>query len=249
MRSLTFFSYRGGVGKTTLISNLAMTLARRGKKVGVVDFDLVSPGLGIIFGANGDAGLQEVLQGRSEPTTIVIDLTPKDHNYGGGLYLIPSSLKEDSIFNILKGGYTALRVNSAIREVADALSLDYIIMDTHPGFDEDTLIALALSDFVILTLRADLQDYTGTKIGVEVVRRLKKMAALLVNMVPSNRLKDGTLGELEEIMKTPILGVVPFYEDVLASMSREVFTMKKQDHPFSKTVGEICDKVVEFVEH
>ncbi|HWM95268.1 MAG TPA: AAA family ATPase [Thermoanaerobaculia bacterium] len=65
MRTITFYSYKGGVGRTLVVANVARYLARFGQKVFVVDFDLEAPGLHYKFGLGGqiESGLVDYLHG------------------------------------------------------------------------------------------------------------------------------------------------------------------------------------------
>src|ERR1051325_9490843 len=55
MRTITFYSYKGGVGRTLLLANVAKYLSRFGQKVFAIDFDLEAPGLHYKFGLSNSA--------------------------------------------------------------------------------------------------------------------------------------------------------------------------------------------------
>ncbi len=48
-RSIAVHSYKGGTGKTTLVANIAVALALKGRRVGIMDMDLEGPGLHVFF--------------------------------------------------------------------------------------------------------------------------------------------------------------------------------------------------------
>ena len=65
------------------------------------------------------------------------------------------------------------------------LSLDLLLLDTHPGLNEETLLSIAVSDAVVIVLRPDQQDYEGTSVTVRVARKLKvPQMMLVVNKTP-----------------------------------------------------------------
>ena len=68
----------------------------------------------------------------------------------------------------------------AFRELIDHLQLDALLIDTHPGLNEETLFALAISTTLAIILRPDQQDYEGTGVAVEVARSLEVPRLVLV---------------------------------------------------------------------
>ena len=65
------------------------------------------------------------------------------------------------------------------------LKLDVLMIDTHPGLNEETLLSIAISDVLVIIMRPDQQDYQGTGVTVEVARKLGVPAMyLVVNKVP-----------------------------------------------------------------
>jgi MinD-like ATPase involved in chromosome partitioning or flagellar assembly len=65
------------------------------------------------------------------------------------------------------------------------LSLDVLLIDTHPGLNEETLLSIVISDILVVVMRPDKQDYEGTGITVTVARELKvPNLMLIVNKAP-----------------------------------------------------------------
>ncbi|MEZ4736833.1 MAG: hypothetical protein R3E79_57865 [Caldilineaceae bacterium] len=79
----------------------------------------------------------------------------------GQLYLIPSSIKTNEIARILREGYDPAALSDGYTDLLDALKLDYLIIDTHPGLNEETLLSIAISDVLTIIMRPDAQDYQG----------------------------------------------------------------------------------------
>ena len=59
-------------------------------------------------------------------------------------------------------------MHGAFRDLIAALSLDYLLIDTHPGLNEETLLSIAISDSLVIILRPDQQDFQGTSVTVDV---------------------------------------------------------------------------------
>ena len=257
MTIISFHSYRGGTGKSTLIANVAALLALKGMRVGLVDLDLISPGLGVIFNVPTRCKackINNLLLGGGNLIDAVIDVTPSPNEIKGfnpalnglssrgKLYLIPASFESEDIFRLIKSGYSAKDCVDIIQKFKEFLNLDLLFIDTHPGFEEDTLLALASTDLLTIVLRADLQDYMGVKIAVNIGRRLGKNVCLLLNMVPSRILEVSSF--VEEVKKTfevPVIGIIPFYEEVLASMGRGLFVVNNSSHSFTSFINKISN--------
>ncbi len=73
---------------------------------------------------------------------------------------------------MLREGYEVGRLTDGFRELVRVLELDYLLIDTHPGVNEETLVSIALSDALILSLRPDNQDLQGTAVALELVLQL-----------------------------------------------------------------------------
>ncbi|OQX08091.1 MAG: hypothetical protein BWK76_24025 [Desulfobulbaceae bacterium A2] len=89
-------SYRGGTGKSNITANLATIMAQRGLRVGVIDTDIQSPGINVLFGMNStDAKrtLNDYLWGKCEILDTAHDVTDGvDGTMTGRIFLVPSSM-------------------------------------------------------------------------------------------------------------------------------------------------------------
>ncbi|MFM8772990.1 MAG: MinD/ParA family protein, partial [Actinomycetota bacterium] len=189
---ISIHSFRGGTGKSNTSSNLAAQLAARGNRVAVIDTDIQSPGIHVLFGFSDDLDntLNDYLWGKipikdaaHDVTSVVAGSTTVAP--GGALYLVPSSMKAGDIARVLREGYDVGTLNDGFRDLARDLQLDYLLLDTHPGLTEETLLSITLSDVLLLILRPDRQDFQGTAVTVDVARKLSVPALfLVVNKVP-----------------------------------------------------------------
>ncbi|HJS68846.1 MAG TPA: P-loop NTPase, partial [Nitrososphaera sp.] len=93
-------SFKGGTGKSTITANLAVSLAREGRRVGVLDMDLAGPGLHVLFEMKPheiDHTLNDYLLGKCSADSITIDLTEKMGLKRGSLVFVPASFKAEDI--------------------------------------------------------------------------------------------------------------------------------------------------------
>ena len=183
-------SFRGGTGKSNTTANLAALMAARGRRVGVVDTDIASPGIHVLFGLEEQAmgqSLNDDLWGRCRIQETAHDVTANTGDgVQGRVFLVPSSVKAGEIARVLRDGYDVGLLSDGFRELIQALDLDVLMIDTHPGLNEETLLSIAISDVLLIILRPDHQDYLGTGVTVEVARRLSvPQMMLVVNKVPA----------------------------------------------------------------
>lgn len=240
-------SFKGGTGKSTLCANLAAFLALRGKRVGVVDHDLTAPGIHVIFNVPEESlkyKINDLLWGRCQLKEVVTDLTKHLKIEYGKLYFIPASLKTGDIMRILNEGYDPVRLTEIFKEIVKSYDLDFLIVDTHPGISEDVLLTMVACNPIIVTMRFDKQDFTGTAITLEVTRRFGRHAELLINMVPEGVPEALVKEQAEKAFNQPVMAVVPFYIDLLSARSGEVFALTHMNHPFTKTIDSLSQKLI-----
>jgi MinD-like ATPase involved in chromosome partitioning or flagellar assembly len=191
-RIVSIHSFRGGTGKSNICANVAALLAIEGRRVGVVDTDIQSPGIHVLFGLDeGQVGqaLNDYLWGRCPIEQAAYDVTAAVQQEGqapaGKVFLIPSSIRAGEIARV-REGYDITLLNDGFHQAIDALGLDILMIDTHPGLNEETLLSIAISDALGIVLRPDQQDYQGTGVTVEVARKLDvPRMVLVVNKVPA----------------------------------------------------------------
>src|SRR3989454_2159093 len=178
-------SFKGGTGKTTLTANLAATLALH-HRVGVMDLDLSGPGLHVLFGVKkGEikATMTDIFLGDATPSDVIIDLTPRFPKMKGGLYFCPASNKVEDMLRLLKSGLEVSLFQDTLQKVGEQCNLDYIIVDTHPGVENDTVLAMGCCDVLVLVSRVDQQDLFGTAGMVLLAEAFQQPPLLSLNIV------------------------------------------------------------------
>jgi MinD-like ATPase involved in chromosome partitioning or flagellar assembly len=237
-RIISLHSFRGGTGKSNTTANLATVLATEGRQVGLVDTDILSPGIHVLFGldeASVQYSLNDYLWGKCDIRQAVYDVTPRaagDH--GGRIYLTPSSMKAGEITRVLREGYDVGLLNDGFHHLIDDLNLDFMIIDTHPGLNEETLLSIAISDELVIILRPDQQDYQGTGVTVEVARQLDvPHISLLVNNVPHSFDLDEVRHRVEQEYDCSVVAVFPHTDELISLASSGVFALRYPDHPLT----------------
>jgi septum site-determining protein MinD len=244
-RIISAHSFRGGTGKSNTIANVAALLAADGHRVGVVDTDMQSPGIHVLFGLTGEkisSALNDYLWGRCDIADAAHDVTPSlGDGISGRVYLIPSSIKAGEITRVLREGYDAAVLTKGLHRLAEDLGLDVLLIDTHPGLGEETLLSIVISHTLVILLRPDQQDYEGTGVTMQVARRLKvPNMALIVNKVPCVFDPDAVTAQVEEAYDCPVLAVLPHSDALMTLASGGVFALRFPDDPLTELYARVA---------
>jgi MinD-like ATPase involved in chromosome partitioning or flagellar assembly len=250
---ISVHSFRGGTGKSNLVANMATLLAMQGRRVGIVDTDIQSPGVHVLFGFDQESmtkSLNDYLWGKTpiEDTAYALhDLDDPERPFLRGLklWLIPCSVRTNDIAKILREGYDVNLLQQGFYKLVKTFGLDYLIIDTHPGLDEETLLSIAIAHTLVVILRPDRQDVQGTAVTVEIARKLDvpKMV-LVINSVPSRYDFESVKSEMNATYHVPVAGVLPLSEDVVINASGNIFCAIYPDHPWTKLVSAITNSVI-----
>lgn len=236
-------SFRGGTGKSNLTANLAAQLARRGRRVGVIDTDIQSPGIHVLFGLAGaevTASLNDHLWRGRPIAEVAHDVTGEAGP--GRIHLVPASTRPGEISRVLREGYDAQVLIRGLRTLADELALDTLLIDTHPGLQEETLLSLVVADTLLILLRPDRQDYEGTGITVRIAQDLGvPRTALVVNNVPPSLDPAGVAGEVARTYDRPVLAALPHSVEMMTLASSGVFVLRHPGHPLSARFAAMAD--------
>lgn len=241
-------SFRGGTGKSNTTANLAAVLALRGKRVGVIDGDIQSPGIHVILGVAGDevhASLNDFLWHGRDLRDVALDVTDRQGvPLAGRLFLIPSSMQPGEITRVLREGYDAQKLTAGLRDLVDELNLDVLLIDTHPGLNEETLLSLVISHSLVIVMRPDRQDYEGTGITARVAQQLEVPRILLVvNKAPASLDPVAVAARVEAAYGVPVAAVMPHSDELMSLASEGVFALRYPEHPMSAAYARIAELV------
>lgn len=242
-------SFRGGTGKSNTTANLATTIARTGKRVAVIDTDIQSPGIHVLFGreyVDSQRTLNQYLWGNCTLEEVAQDVTPDVVSQNNGhIFLVPSSSDASDITRILHEGYDVRLLKKGFRELITALNLDYIFVDTHPGLNEETLLCVAIANILVIILRPDRQDFQGTAVMVDLARKLRVPKMLMVvNRVMQNSDTEIIRQKLESKYDVPVVGVFPNCDEMQQLASSDVFSLRYPDHPLTQIYQQVAAEVM-----
>ncbi len=245
---VSIHSFRGGTGKSNTTANVAAVLAGQGRRVGVIDTDIQSPGIHILFGLAGDevtSSLNDYLWGGGDIRDAAHDVTPEAYGeMNGRIFLIPSSTKPGEISRALREGYDAQRLTEGLRRFVDELELDVLLIDTHPGLHEETLLSLVISNTLLIVMRPDQQDYEGTGITVRVAEGLEvPRMMLLVNKTPASLDPHAVKAKVEAAYGCDVVTVMPHSDDLMDLASAGIFVLRYPDHPLTALYETVASSV------
>jgi pilus assembly protein CpaE len=237
-RLVTIFSAKGGCGKTTIATNLAVALADRGRRqVCLVDLDLAFGDVAIalqLFPAHtiadavpladslDDAGLAALLTPHSPGlTTLVAPLEP------GAAEGIPATLVAD-LLHILKGMF------------------DYVVVDTPPAFTDHVLAAFDASEVLGLLATLDVPALKNLKLTLETLDLLnypREKWRVILNRADA---KVGlALHDVEATLASSISTQIPSSRSVPASINRGVpIVLDDPSHPVSQAIKQLAEQHV-----
>jgi septum site-determining protein MinD len=230
-------SGKGGVGKTTIFSNLATSLAMSGKEIIVIDADLAMPNLGLVFGMiNPPITIHDVLAG-SEPVEKAIYEGPH------GLKFIPGG-------NSIEGYQAAdpsrmIDVLEKLKETAD-----YILIDAPVGLNEDIILLLPIVDHVIIISTPDRISMADALRMLIIAKSADKIIdGAILNR--SNVYDENSAIEfIEKTMELKILAVIPDDINVLrASQNKIPLVISNPGSPASIAIRKLAAEItgVDFI--
>ena len=170
-KCISFHSYKGGTGKTTLAANFSFLLASKGYKVYLLDLDFYAPSLYTYFNIEPKFWINDYLKNKADLDDVMIDSSSLidfklkgDLSVGfskGGkedIYQLEGSLLNDKEQQVRQfRNFIAMREDLLVNKEAD-----FIVMDTSPGIRYWSINSIVISDIVLLTLKMGDLDLRGT---------------------------------------------------------------------------------------
>lgn len=245
---ISIHSFRCGTGKTNLTANLAVLLAGRGRRVGMLDADLRSPGLHVLFGLPEDAAcsFNDYLGGKCPIEQAAQDVTPPELPRYSRLYLVPASTSLTEIMRLSQQPYDNNVYTHGLRQLIHALQLDILIADVHAGLHAEAMFQIAASDMLLIVMRLDHHDYRGTAILVELAQRLGvPRVELVVNETPRTFDPSQVQARIEQTYQRQVSAVLHHSDDWLALGSAGLFVLRYPFHPITAALDRMASRLVD----
>jgi MinD-like ATPase involved in chromosome partitioning or flagellar assembly len=252
---VSIHSFRGGTGKSNSTANLAALVSLAGKRVGVVDTDIQSPGIHVLFGLDEKSmgnTLNDFLHEKCTIREVAFSVGENPGQAKGraqlagkDLWLFPSSIHGRDISQILREGYDVNLLNAGLQNLMQEFDLDYLFIDTHPGLNEETLLSIAISDVLIIILRPDNQDFQGTAVTVDIARSLDvPNLMLMVNKAVPGYDYDDLKQQIEDAYEAPLTGILPLNFELANNASKDLFALSNPGHDWSKDLRKVVEAIL-----
>lgn len=242
-------SGKGGVGKSTVTANLAVTLAQMGCKVGVLDADIYGPSIPTMFDIEGQRPLSVNVDGKSKMAPI--------ENYGVKILSIGFFTQPDQAV-IWRGPMAAKALNQMIFD-ADWGTLDFLLIDLPPGTGDIHLSivqSLPLNGAVVVSTpqnvaladaKKGIAMFQQDNIQVPVLGIVENMAYFTPEELPDNKYyifgKQGA-EHLAQDKNVPFLGALPLVQSVREAADLGRPAALQQGTPVQQSIVELTQNLV-----
>ncbi len=243
-------SGKGGVGKTTTSSAISSGLALRGHKTAVIDFDIGLRNLDLVMNCERRVVYDFVNVINKEATLKQALIKDKRCE---NLFILPASQTRD------KDALTKEGVEAVLNELAD-LGFEYIICDSPAGIEHGAFIALYFADEALVVANPEVSSVRDSDRILGILQSKSRKAErgetviehlLLTRYNPERVEKGEMLGvqDVEEILATKLLGVIPECQSVLKASNQGVPVIhdkeSKAGQAYSDAVARLLGETVE----
>lgn len=244
-RFIAVTSGKGGVGKSTISSNLAYALSQQGLNVGIFDADIGLANLDVMFNVKIKKNILHVLKGEATVSDILIPITRN-------LILIPGESGDE----ILK--YSDMALFERFMQEAQVLDkLDVMIIDTGAGIGEHIQMFLNAADDVIVVTVPDPAAITDAYATIKTIATLRNDVSMIMNQVKNEKEAVGVFQKIKKVANTNIgseldlqlIGKINDDNKVASSVKqRALFKILYPGSQPSKDIDAIVVKIIQKLE-
>jgi len=240
-RFIAITSGKGGVGKSTISSNLAYALSKKGVNVGIFDADIGLANLDVMFNVKIKKNILHVLKGEATVSEILIPITRN-------LILIPGESGDE----ILK--YSDMALFEHFMAEAQVLDkLDVMIIDTGAGIGEHIQMFLNAADDVVVVTVPDPAAITDAYATIKTIATLRDDISMIMNQVRNEKEAVGVFEKIRKVANANIGGGLDLQlmgkinTDIKVSSSvkqRALFTSTYPSSQPSRDIQAIVSKIL-----
>jgi septum site-determining protein MinD len=245
-RIVVVTSGKGGVGKTTTSASFSSGLALRGFKTAVIDFDVGLRNLDLIMGCERRVvyDLINVVNGEATLTQALI----KDKHCGNdNLFVLPASQTRD------KDALKEEGVERVLKEL-EHMGFDYVVCDSPAGIEHGAVMALTFADEALIVTNPEVSSVRDSDRILGIIQAKSRRAIkgdepvkehLLITRYSPKRVEEGEMlsyKDIHEILRVPIIGVVPESESVLQSSNQGTPVIHQKESEVAEAYLDIVDR-------
>lgn len=234
---ISVVSGKGGVGKTVISANLGATLAKKGKKVLLIDLDFGLRNLDIVLGMESMIvyDIADVLGGVCKIRQALI----KDMRYKNLYYIAPPQ-------NENKKEITEKHLSALCATLKE--NFDYIIIDSPAGIKGGFESAVILADLVLLIITAEYPSIRdGEKINELLVQAGKLKRYIIINKIKTEYIRKNICPDIEYIadtVKSEIIGIIQDEPSIEIASNNGIPIVIKEGSYVAKNFSNIGDRIM-----
>ncbi|KDR93777.1 pilus assembly protein CpaE [Peptoclostridium litorale DSM 5388] len=236
---VTVFSTKGGVGKSILAINIAVSLAEKtGKNVALIDLDLSSGDVAIMLDLYPKRTISELIKDLPSLDSEIMDEYLVRHS--SGISVLPAPVTPEQAEYI-----TPVNIEKIVKVLINRYH--YIVIDTGPSFRDINLAALDMSDRILFVTTLDVATVKNARIGLDIMRKLNYEDNKISMVLNRYHKKFGiSIKDLEKTAQKDISAIVPMDDrTVINSINTgEPFVVKQSKKPVSKRISQISDFII-----
>ncbi|MGA9363627.1 MAG: AAA family ATPase [Bacteroidota bacterium] len=221
MRKVSFYSYKGGVGRSLSLVNVAHVMAQRqAKKVGLLDLDIDAAGLCHILDVNpnSDFDLLSLLQPGNRKTVDLGRYVQEVRTIGSAkskVMLIPT-ISDSKLMRTFEWDKNVEKFlgEEVIPEFGKLYELDYLLIDGRTGLSKFSGFAIKQADLVVLMCKLDRQNQFGISRMAKILTEAGKKYLTVVSGCPKTGKAAKRIAEFRKMIKADIDCVLPYVPDL-----------------------------------
>jgi pilus assembly protein CpaE len=230
---VTVFGAKGGVGKSTLATNLAVKLAENKRKVALVDLDLQFGDVHLFLDIDPTDTIAELAQDLSVPNIDLIRSCMSVHTSGVHVLCAPKSpelaelVSPEKVQNIL----------SLLRTY-----YDYVIIDTPPSLSDVTMTAIEAASTILFVVGLDISILKNSKLSFSLLDSLQQTDKIKLIINKMEKVSSITIDDVKSLTDSPIWSRIPSDNRVaITSLNRGIpFVIGVPNCELSRSVSDIA---------
>lgn len=240
-RTLSITSGKGGVGKTSITSNLAVSLAAQGQRVLILDGDMGLANVDVMFGIRTTHNIQHVLSGERELKDIIVEVAQD-------VFLIPGGSGIYGLHNL-----SIFQKKTILDQVNDLPGgFDFMLIDTASGIDDTVLYLNAAAQETLVVVTCEPASMTDAYALIKVMNRKygEHKFSIVVNMAQDEAEAKAVYSRLSEVasrfltVSLDYKGYLPNDQNLrFATKSQQLVTLVEPRTPVSYAIRGLAEKL------
>jgi flagellar biosynthesis protein FlhG len=240
-RTITVTSGKGGVGKSSIVSNLAYLLSRREESTYILDADLSLGNIDIMFGMVPKFNIKDLIEGRKQISEIIVE---GPH----GIRIIPATSGVTELSNLTLDERKVLL--SSFRELPD---YDFLIVDTSAGITSNVVYFNAISEQIFVVVTPDPASITDSYAVIKVLNKTtgRKDFHIIANMVKDEKEALDMFKKIVLVtdrfldVSVDFCGYIPIDKNINIATRKQKLWVEHFPETFAtKALSKICDRLV-----